>query len=138
MLIGVQTGQICGFITPPGASNSLEHNLARASLAKRTMACIILSCHSVFCSGGGGALLFSHSSRSKGRQPCQHTSAKHTEFISDARRGGQINKYRSQTQRSGCRGSTGVVVSVVPKSWKAKASTTKSGQCCTTFSSLSL
>lgn len=98
---------------------------------KRTVACIVLSCHGVFCSGGGGgggggALLCSQSSRSKGRQPCQHTSAKHTEFISDARRGGQINKYRSQTQRSGCRGLMMVVVCVGPKSWMAKTLTIKS------------
>lgn len=66
MLIGVQTGQICGFITPPGGdqlagtqfgtsvSGEKDRGLHRSQLPR---------CFS--CSGGGGALFFSQSSRSK-------------------------------------------------------------------------
>lgn len=85
---------------------------------------MVLSCHAVFCSALCDAR--------RGRQPCQHTSAQHTEFIPDARSGGQINKYRSQTQRCDCRGSRGVVVWIVPKHWLGKTLTIKCSQCLST------
>lgn len=71
------------------------------SLAEKgAVACIVLSGHGGFCSGR----------RSKERQPCQHNSSKHAEFISAARRGAQINKYKSQTHCSGWSSAGGVVV----------------------------
>lgn len=103
MLIGVQTEQILRIHHASwGRTDSLEHNLARGlSLAEKgAVACIVLSSHGGFCS----------CRRSKERQPCQHTSAKHAEFISAARRGAQINKYKSQTHCSGWSSAGGVVV----------------------------
>lgn len=103
MLIGVQTEQILRIHHASwGRTDSLEHNLARGlSLAEKgAVACIVLSGHGGFCSGR----------RSKERQPCQHNSSKHAEFISAARRGAQINKYKSQTHCSGWSSAGGVVV----------------------------